>query len=147
MTLEEIINQQLNAAMKAQDKLRTETLRSIRSGIIEFKKSGIDREMNSDDELKLLNKLVKSRKESIELYKTANRNDMAEQEQKELDIIMEFLPKQMSDDVIKAELKKMIEEQNATQKDFGKMMGMAMKTFAGKADGNKVQAILKELLS
>lgn len=147
MTLEETINQQLNAAMKSQDKVRTETLRSIRSGIIEFKKSGTGREMNTDDELKLLNKLVKSRKESIELYKTANRNDMAEQEQKELDIIMEFLPMQMSDDDIKSALKKIIEEQNATQKDFGKMMGMAMKTLSGKADGGKVQAILKELLS
>ena len=147
MTLEETINQQLNASMKSQDKIRTETLRSIRSGIIEFKKSGAGREMNTDDELKLLNKLVKSRKESIELYKTANRNDMAEQEQKELDIIMEFLPKQMSEDDIKTELKKMIEEQNATQKDFGRMMGMAMKALSGKADGGKVQAILKELLS
>ncbi|MBP7214432.1 MAG: GatB/YqeY domain-containing protein [Candidatus Kapabacteria bacterium] len=147
MTLEETVNQQLNAAMKAQDKLRTETLRSIRSGIIEFKKSGVGREMNSEDELKLLNKLVKSRKESIELYKAANRNDMAEQEQKELDIIMEFLPKQMTYDEIKAELKKMIDEQNATQKDFGKIMQLAMKTLAGKVDGSKVQVILKELLS
>ncbi|HRS01763.1 MAG TPA: GatB/YqeY domain-containing protein, partial [Bacteroidota bacterium] len=118
MTLEETINQQLANAMKAQDKLRTETLRSIRSGIIEFQKSGAGREMNTDDELKLLNKLVKNHKDSIELYKVANRNDLVEQEQKELEIIMEFLPKQMTDDEIKAEIKKMIEEQNATKKDF-----------------------------
>jgi len=147
MTLEETINQQLANAMKAQDKLRTETLRSIRSGIIEFKKSGAGREMNTDDELKLLNKLVKNHKDSIELYKVANRNDLVEQEQKELEIIMEFLPKQMTDDEIKAEIKKMIEEQNATKKDFGKIMQIAMKTFAGKVDGSKVQAILKELLN
>ncbi|HPD33100.1 MAG TPA: GatB/YqeY domain-containing protein [Candidatus Kapabacteria bacterium] len=147
MTLEETINQQLANAMKAQDKLRTETLRSIRSGIIEFQKSGAGREMNTDDELKLLNKLVKNHKDSIELYKVANRNDLVEQEQKELEIIMEFLPKQMTDDEIKAEIKKMIEEQNATKKDFGKIMQIAMKTFAGKVDGSKVQAILKELLN
>ncbi|HAW07560.1 MAG TPA: glutamyl-tRNA amidotransferase [Bacteroidetes bacterium] len=147
MALEELINEQLTNAMKAQDKLRTETLRSIRSGIIEFKKSGIDREMNSDDELKLLNKLVKSRKESIELYTRANRNDLVEQEQKELEIILEFLPKQMTDEEIRATIKKIIEDQQATQNDFGKIMGLSMKALSGKADGNKVQAILKELLN
>ncbi|MCE5304368.1 MAG: GatB/YqeY domain-containing protein [Chloroherpetonaceae bacterium] len=147
MALEELINEQLTNAMKAQDKLRTETLRSIRSGIIEFKKSGIDREMNSDDELKLLNKLVKSRKESIELYTRANRNDLVEQEQKELEIILEFLPKQMTDEEIRATIKKIIEDQKATQNDFGKIMGLSMKALSGKADGNKVQAILKELLN
>ena len=147
MALEELINEQLTNAMKAQDKLRTETLRSIRSGIIEFKKSGIDREMNSDDELKLLNKLVKSRKESIELYTRANRNDLVEQEQKELEIILEFLPKQLTDEEIRATIKKIIEDQQATQNDFGKIMGLSMKALSGKADGNKVQAILKELLN
>ncbi len=147
MALEELINEQLTNAMKAQDKLRTETLRSIRSGIIEFKKSGIDREMNPDDELKLLNKLVKSRKESIELYTRANRNDLVEQEQKELEIILEFLPKQLTDEEIRATIKKIIEDQQATQNDFGKIMGLSMKALSGKADGNKVRAILNELLN
>jgi hypothetical protein len=147
MSLELIINDELKNAMKAQDKIRIETIRSIRSAIIEFNKSGIGREMTEEEELKMLNTLAKKRKESIEMYEKGNRPELADKEKQELHIIQEFLPQQLSEEEVVVILKKLIADNNATVKDFGKMMGMSMKLLAGKFDGAKVQQILKEILS
>lgn len=146
MNFEEKINQELKNAMKNQDKVRIDAIRSIRSAIIEFNKSGSDKEMTQDEEIKLLNSLAKKRKESIEMYSKGNRPELAEKEAQELAIIQEFLPKQLNDDEAKEIIQKLIAENNATAKDFGKMMGLAMKMLSGKYEGAKVQAILKELL-
>jgi len=147
MNLETKINEELKIAMKNQDKIRIDALRSIRSAIIEFNKSGVGHEMTEEDSIKILNSLAKKRKESIEMFNKGNRPDLAEKEQAELMVIQEFLPKQMDDSEIEIELKKIIAEMNATSKDFGKVMGTAMKKFSGRADGSKVQSILKTLLN
>lgn len=147
MNLEAKINEELKNAMKNQDKVRIDALRSIRSAIIEFNKSGAGHEMTDEEGIKILNSLAKKRKESIELFVKGNRPDLAEKEQAELAVIQEFLPKQMDDSEIETELKKIIVEMNATSKDFGKVMGAAMKKFSGRADGSKVQTILKTLLN
>ncbi len=146
MNFEEKINEELKNAMKNQDKVRIDAIRSIRSAIIEFNKSGSGKEMTQDEEIKLLNSLAKKRKESIEMYSKGNRPELAEKEAQELAIIQEFLPKQLNDDEAKEIIQKLIAENNATAKDFGKMMGLAMKMLSGKYEGAKVQAILKELL-
>lgn len=147
MALENIINEEMKSAMKSGDKLRLDTLRSIRASIIEFAKSGSGREMNSDDEIKLLNSLAKKRKDAIAMYEQAGRTEMQAQETAELGIIQEFLPKQLSDDEIIDRIKAIIEQAGATsEKDFGKVMGPAMKALSGQADGGKVQSIVKNLL-
>ena len=148
MTFEEKINEELKLATKSGDKVRLETIRSIRAAIIEFKKSGIDREMNSDDELKILGNQAKRRKDAIEMFEKGNRFDLVEKEKAELAIIEEFLPKQLADEEIMDICKKIINDSGVTHvKDFGKVMGIAMKELKGKADGAKVQSILKSLLS
>ncbi|MGB9702060.1 MAG: GatB/YqeY domain-containing protein [Candidatus Kapaibacteriota bacterium] len=146
MNFEEKINEELKNAMKNQDKVRIDAIRSIRSAIIEFNKSGSGKEMTQDEEIKLLNSLAKKRKESIEMYNKGNRPELAQKEAQELAIIQEFLPKQLNDDEAKEIIQNLIAENNARAKDFGKMMGLAMKMLSGKYEGAKVQAILKELL-
>ena len=147
MSLEIKINEELKSAMKAQDRIRMDALRSIRSAIIEFSKSGVGREMTEEEELKMLNMLAKRRKESIEMFEKGNRPELAEKEKLELAIIQEFLPKQLTEEEVIVLLKNLIAENNATAKDFGKMMGMSMKLVSGKFDGSKVQQILKDILA
>jgi uncharacterized protein YqeY len=147
MSLTETINQQLKAAMLASDKIRLETLRSIRALILEFEKSGIDRSMTPEDEIKILTSAAKKRKDAIEAFDAAGRTEVADKERTELAIIQEFLPAQMSDDDIRAELQTVIDAIGASSpSDVGKVMGAAMKTLKGKADGTVIQRIAKELL-
>lgn len=141
------INEEMKEAMKSGQKDRLETIRSIRAAIIEFAKSGLDREMNNEDEIKILNMLAKRRKDSIEMYANAGRNDLKEKEEFELKVIQEFLPPQLSDEEIKEIIQGVVTETGATsQKDMGKVMGLSMKKLSGKADGTKVQQIVKEVL-
>lgn len=147
MGLEQIINDELKNAIKSGDKLRMETIRSIRAGIIEFNKSGAAREMNPEDELKLLQSAAKKRKDAIELYEKGGRQDLADKEKSELEIIREFLPKQMSEDDVRNVIKKIFDDiKPEGLKDLGKVMGASMKELKGKADGALVQNIVKELL-
>lgn len=148
MALEQTINEALKEAMKNGDKIRTTTLRSIRASIIEFNKSGAAREMTEDDELKILSSAAKKRKDAIEIYKNAGRTDLANNEQAELDVIQEFLPKQMTEEEITKAIKSIIEKIGAKDmKDVGKVMGSAMTELKGKADGSIVQKIVKDLLA
>ena len=147
MSLESTINEELKNSMKSGDKVRTETLRSIRSAIIEFSKSGAGREMNADDEIKLLNLQAKKRKDAIDMYKQANRPELMDKEVAELNIIHEFLPKQMTEEEVVEFVKNKIAATGAQgMKDMGKVMGPTMKELAGKADGGLVQKVVKELL-
>jgi len=133
--------------MKSGDKLRLETLRSLRAGIIEFEKSGIGRDMVQDDVLKILNSAAKKRKDAIELYDGAGRTEAADKERAELAIITSFLPEQMSEDDLRVTLQGIIASIGATQPgDLGKVMGAAMKQLKGKADGNMIQTVAKALL-
>lgn len=147
MSLETIINEQMKAAMKSGDKLRLETIRSIRAVIIEFSKSGIRKEMTPDEEINILNSLAKKRKDAIEMYANAGRNDLKEKEEAELKIIMEFLPKQLSEDEIRDLIHQIISESDFNKpSDLGKLIGLSVKTLKGKADNKVIQQIAKELL-
>jgi len=147
MSLEIKIDNDMKEAMKAGNKHKLETLRSVRAAIIEFSKSGLNREMNNEDELKILNNLAKKRRDAIDMYSQAGRADLSDKEAEELKIIQEYLPEQLSDDEIKQIITQVINQTGATSpKDMGKVMGASMKKLSGKADGNKVQLIVKEIL-
>lgn len=147
MTLKEKINEDLKNAMKSGEKLRLESVRAIRAKILEFEKSGIGREMNSDDEIKLLSSEVKKRKDSIEQYNAAGRNDLAEKEKAEMLIIQEYLPKQLTEDEIRDVIKSLAASVGAaTKSDFSKLMPAAAKELKGKADGKIIRSLVEEFL-
>ncbi len=148
MTLKVKINEDLKNAMKAGDKVRMETLRSIRAVIIEFDKSGAAREMTPDEEIKTLTSASKKRREAIELYDNNNRPELAEKERAELSIIQEYLPKQLTRDEIAERVRAVVRETGAVgPQDANKVMPTIMKELKGKADGKLVQEIVKEALT
>lgn len=148
MNLREKINQNIKDAMKSGDKLRLETIRSIKALILEFEKSGAGRELNHDDEVKMLSTAVKKRKDSIEQFRNAGREELALKEEKELEILLEYLPKQLNEDEITLEIKRFATEIGAKSKeDFPKLMPLVMKELKGKADGKLVKTIVEKLLS
>lgn len=139
----------LKTAMLAKDEVGLRSLRAIKAAIIIAKTSeGAKGEISADEEMKLLQKLVKSRKDSLEIFQQQNRPELAKKEEEEIAIIEKFLPKQMSADEIKSELTKIIATLGASSPaDIGKVMGAATKQFAGKADGKTISALVKELLT
>ena len=148
MNLRDKINEDLKSAMKAGDKIRLETVRSIRALILEFEKSGSGKELNAEEEIRMLTTAAKKRKESIEQFRNAGRNELAEKEEAELKIIEEYLPKQLSADEVMAEVKKIAAEVGAKVKeDFPKLMPVAAKNLKGKAEGKLVKEIVEKLLS
>ncbi len=148
MALNKLIMDELKASMKSGDKLRTDTLRSLRASLLEYEKSGTDKEMSEADEIKLLNSAAKKRKDAITMYNDAGRSELAEKEEQELAIIQEFLPKQLSDEEITEVIKGIISKVSASgPSDMGKVMGPSMKELSGKADGGKVKTIVQNLLS
>ncbi len=147
MSLTEKINADLKSAMKTGDKLRLETIRSIRALILEFQKSGTSKDFNEEEEIKLLTTAAKKRKESIEQFVNAGRSELAEKEKNELSIIMEYLPKQLSTNEILEEVKKLAEEINAvTKEDFPRLMPLAVKHLKGKADGKMIKEAVEIIL-
>jgi len=147
MTFEQKINEDLKESMKSGDKLRLETLRSLRASIIEFSKSGTGKDMSEEDAQKILLNASKKRKDAIEMYKQAGRQDLLEKEESELSIIAAYLPEQLSESEVVDALKLIIQQVGAEgPKDMGKVMGLAMKELRGKADGTLVQQSLKQLL-
>ncbi|MDP1677778.1 MAG: GatB/YqeY domain-containing protein [Bacteroidota bacterium] len=148
MGLKEILSEDLKNAMKSGDKMRTETLRMLRAQILEFEKSGVNREMNADDDMKILLSSVKKRRDSIEMYEKANRPDLVEKETKEIEIVQGYLPKQMSKEDAEIIIAKIITESGATtSKDLGKVMPLIMKELKGKVDGKLINEIVKLKLS
>ena len=147
MGLTEKINEDLKLAMKSGDSIKLNTIRSIRAQIIELSKRGTGPSITPEEELTTLLAAAKKRKEAIELYKQAHRDDLAAQEQRELDIINEYLPKQMTEDEAKEIIKKIILESGASSaKDFGKVMPLTMRELKGKIDGKLVQQLVKQQL-
>ncbi|NWF88595.1 MAG: GatB/YqeY domain-containing protein [Ignavibacteriaceae bacterium] len=147
MNLKEKINNDLKDAMKAGDKLKLETVRSIRALILEFEKSGAGKELTQDDEVKMLSTAVKKRKDSIEQFRNAGRGELAVKEEKELEILLTYLPKQLSEEEIYSEIKRLAAEIGATSKsDFPKLMPLVMKELKGKADGKLVKSIVEKIL-
>ena len=148
MNLEQKVMAQLKEAMKAKDQLKMEALRAIKSAILLEKTKGGQKDLSEADEMKLLQKLVKQRKESADIYLQQNRKDLAEVELKQAEVIEAFLPEQMSEEEIENEVKKIIAETGASSmRDMGKVMGIATKKMAGRADGKMISGIVKKLLS
>ena len=149
MSLEQKIMADLKTAMLAKDERSLRSLRAIKAAILLAKTSeGAGGQLKEEDETKLLQKLVKQRKDSLEIFQQQNRNDLAKKEQEEIEVIEKFLPKQLSADEIKSELSSIISEVGASSPaDMGKVMGVATKKLAGKADGKTISALVKELLS
>jgi hypothetical protein len=147
MNVEQRINEELKNAIKSGDRIRMDTLRSIRAAIIEFNKSGSGKDLSNEEAYKIFNSLAKKRKDAIEMYEKGNRHDLAGKEKLELEIIREFLPKQLSEDEIREIAINKISELGVVDiKDAGKVIGMIMKEYSGSADGVSVQRIVKELL-
>ena len=147
MNLKEKINEDLKSAMKEGDKTRLTTVRSIRALILEFEKSGSGKELTAEEEIKLLSSAAKKRKDSIEQFKNAGRNDLADKEEAELNILMSYLPKQLSEEEIDIEVKRIGEEINAGSKeDFPRLMPEVMKQLKGKADGKMVKKSVENYL-
>jgi len=148
MNLSEKINIDLKEAMKSGDKLRLETIRSIRALILEFEKSGSGKELSPEEEIKMLSTAAKKRKEAFEQFTNAGRTELADKEEKELKIIEEYLPKQLSKEEILIEIKKLANEIGANSKeDFSKLMPLAAKNLKGKAEGKIIKEIVESFLS
>lgn len=149
MGLEQKIMTELKAAMIAKDEAALRSLRAVKAAILLAKTAeGASGELKEEEEMKLLQKLVKQRKDSLEIFQQQNRADLAKKEEEEITVIEKFLPRQLSLDEVKAEVKKIITSVGATSPaDMGKVMGAATKQLAGKADGKTISVLVKELLS
>ncbi len=151
MSLKEQIGEDIKTAMKAKDKVRLQTVRSIKKAIlekeVELRPQGKD-SLTSEQEIELLSQQAKQRRDSIEQFTNAGRDDLADKESQELEVIESYLPAQASDEEIEAIVDELIATSGAsTMKDLGKVMGPAMKQLKGKADGKKIQALVKSKLS
>jgi uncharacterized protein YqeY len=149
MSLKDTIGTQLKDAMRAKDKVKLETLRSIKAAILLVQSDkGAGSELNEDEEMKILIKLQKQRKDSLDIYVEQNRQDLAAEERAQLEVIETFLPKAMSEEELEATLKEIMASVGATSaQDFGKVMGKASKELTGRADGKTISAKLKSLLA
>ena len=147
MSLTDQINEGIKNAMKAQDEPRKRTLRAIKAQLLLIKTSGSGEDITPEQESKMLQKMLKERQDSYAVYLQQKRDDLAVIEKEEIDIIQEFMPKQMSEEELTVALKAIITQVGATSgKDMGKVMGAANKEFAGKADGKLISTIVKNLL-
>ena len=149
MTLFDQISEDIKAAMKARDKVRLETLRNIKEVFLEAKTAPGDNDTLEDaDALKILQKLAKQGRETAQTYIDNNRQDLADEELAQAKVIEEYLPKPLSEEEIEKEVKDIIAQTGAQgMKDMGKVMGMASKKMAGRADGRAISTIVKKLLA
>jgi uncharacterized protein YqeY len=148
MSLEQEIMAVMKEAMKNKDEATLRSVRAIKAAIINAKtEKGANGEIDADGELKLLQKLVKQRKDALEIYEKEGRTDLAQKEKEEIAVIEKFLPAQLSPEELRAALKEIIATVGAAGPgDMGKVMGVATKKLAGKADGKSISATVKELL-
>jgi uncharacterized protein len=151
MSLKEQIGEDIKSAMKAKDKLRLQTVRGIKKAIldkeVELRPQGQD-SLTTEQEIELLSQQAKQRRDSIEQFKNGGRDDLAAKESQELAIITTYLPEQVSEEEVEAIIDQLIAASGAsTIKDLGKVMGAAMKQLKGKADGKKIQELVKSKLS
>ena len=149
MSLEQKIMSELKAAMLAKNESTVRSLRAIKAAIIVAKTAeGAKGEIGEADEVKLLQKMVKQRKDSLEIFTQQGRPELAAKEREEIEVIEKFLPRQMNEAELKEEVQSIIRETGASSPaDMGKVMGIANKQLAGKADGKTISAMVKELLS
>jgi uncharacterized protein len=149
MSLEITINEQIKQAMLAKNESDLRGLRAIKSAILLLKTSAAGKDgISQEEEMKMLQKLVKTRRDSVEIFDAQNRADLAKVEREEIEVIERFLPKQMSAEELRAAVQEIITQVGATSAaEMGKVMGAATKALAGKADGKAIGAIVKEILA
>jgi uncharacterized protein len=147
MSLEERINQDLKEAMKAKDQIALRGIRAIKAAILLEKTSGTKHDLDADADIKILQKLVKQRRDSLDIYEKQNRPDLAQTEREEIETIERYLPQQLTEEELRAEIKAILAETGATSmKDMGKVMAAASKKIAGRTDGKAISTMVKELL-
>src|SRR5699024_2790357 len=145
MSLENTINTEIKQAMLSKNESRLTALRAIKSALLLANTEKGKGEMNEQEEAKILQKLIKQRKDSATIYKEQNRNDLLEKEEAEIQVIEEFLPEQLSEEEVRAEITKIIEQTgSSSMKDMGKVMGLANKNMVGKAEGKLISTIVRE---
>ncbi|HQU96350.1 MAG: GatB/YqeY domain-containing protein [Saprospiraceae bacterium] len=148
MNLEEIVNGDLKTAMKAKDQAALRGIRAIKAAILLAKTDGSGLDLTPEREIQLLQKLVKQRSDSAEIYETNGRNDLAAIEREEIDAIKKYLPEQLEGEALEKIIQEIITSSGASSvKDMGKVMGIANKQLAGKADGKSISIFVKKLLS
>jgi len=148
MSLEQKIGKDLIEAMKAKDEVRLRSVRAIKAAILLIKTDGTGVGLNEDSEIKLLQRLVKTRKDSLAIFEKQNREDLAKGERDEIAIIESYLPQQLSAEAVESIVKEIIAETGATTiKDMGKVMGLASKKLAGQAEGAVISSAVKKLLA
>lgn len=148
MSLESTINEDLKTAMKAKDQAALRGIRAIKSAILIHNTSGATEELNSEKEIALLQKLIKQRQDSLDIYEKQGREDLAVVEREEIEVIMRYLPKQLTEVELRAAITEIIANLGASSmRDMGKVMAEASKELAGKADGKTISVLVKELLS
>lgn len=148
MSLEITINEAIKTAMKEKDKTALDSLRAVKSQILLLKTEAKGAEVSAEQEIAILQRMIKQRKDSYEQFAAQGRNDLAEVEEAQMKVIEQFLPKQLSQEELETEMKNIISEAKAESiKDLGKVMGIASKTLAGKSDGKSISEMAKKLLS
>ena len=148
MSLENTINEAIKTAMKEKDKDALDSLRAVKSQIILLKTEAKGAEVSAEQEIAILQRMIKQRKDSYDQFTAQNRTDLAEVEEAQMKVIEKFLPAQLTPDELEAEIHKIIAETGAESiKDLGKVMGMASKSLVGKSDGKSISEMVKKLLS
>lgn len=148
MSLENIISDAIKDAMRAKDKVALDALRAVKSQILLLKTEAKGAEVSAEQEIAILQRMIKQRKDSYDQFTAQNRSDLAEVEEAQSKVIEHFLPQQMTSEELEAAMKAIIAETGATSaKDLGKVMGMASKSLAGKSDGKSISEMAKKLLS
>ena len=148
MSLELTINEAIKNAMREKDKIALDSLRAVKSQILLLKTEAKGADVSAEQEIAILQRMIKQRKDSYEQFVAQNRTDLAEVEMAQMKVIEQFLPAQLSSEELEAEIKKIIAEVGAESlKDLGKVMGTASKTLAGKSDGKSISEMVKKLLS
>ncbi len=148
MSLQKQVMEQMKAAMKARDKVALESLRALKSAFLLANTSGGNVELNEEEEIKIVQRLVKQRKDSAAIFNEQGRSDLADPEIAQAKVLEQFLPTQMSEEDLKKAIAEIVVQTGASSmKDMGKVMGIASKNFGGKADGKTISTVVKELLS
>ncbi|MGZ5272835.1 MAG: GatB/YqeY domain-containing protein [Kaistella sp.] len=148
MSLELTISEAIKAAMKDKDKVALDSLRAVKSQIMLLKTEAKGADVSAEQEIAILQRMIKQRKDSFEQFTAQNRTDLAEVEEAQMKVIEKFLPQQLTAEELETEMKKIIAETGAeSAKDLGKVMGVAGKALAGKSDGKSISEMAKKLLS
>ena len=148
MSLENIISEAIKTAMREKDRVALDSLRAVKSQILLLQTEARGAEVSAEQEIAILQRMIKQRKDSFEQFSAQGRQDLAEVEEAQMKVIEKFLPKQLSAEELEIEIKNIISETGAESiKDLGKVMGVASKALAGKSDGKSISEMAKKLLS